>query len=134
MCWLLGDVMSVSSVSPAEQLPLRQHKPFTHFPSHSLHKHLLMGNCLPSRFQGSMNAKNKLIRGNGCTLNLDLPTVELFVQRFHTEVVRGNSLHRKSLKKGSGLNQRLGQLPEQKEPAQVMSGLFQKSPIPVGLH
>lgn len=37
-------------------------------------------------------------------------------------------------KKGSGLNQRLGQLPEQKEPAQVMSRLFQKLPIPEGLH
>lgn len=58
-------------------------------------------------------------------LSLDLPTVELLVPRFHTEVARGNSLHRKSLKKGSGLNQGPGQLPEQKELAQVMFGLFQ---------
>lgn len=59
-------------------------------------------------------------------LNLDIPAVELFVQRFHAEVARGNSLHRKSLLKGSGFNQGPGQLPEQKELAQVWFGLFQK--------
>lgn len=58
--------------------------------------------------------------------NVDIPTVELFVQQFHTEIVHCNSLHRKSLKTWSGLNQGPEHLLEQKELAQVMFGLFQK--------
>lgn len=142
LCWLWGDVMSANSVSPAEQLPLRQHK---HRPSLIPHLTLCRNisqweTVCPQDFRGVKSifafheCKNKLIRGNRCMLNLDIPTVELFMQWFHTEVACGNALHRKSLRKGFGLKQGPGQLPEQKELAQVMFGLFQKWPTPAGLH
>lgn len=90
LCWLWGDVMSANCVSPAEQLPLRQHK---HRPSLIPHLTLCRNisqreTVCPQDFRGVKSifafheCKNKLIRGNRCMLNLDIPTVELFMQWF----------------------------------------------------